>query len=290
MAKNITTKTTIQNLTAEIKSTFAKKTALEEVRSLAASAFKSGLVDGNTVKLFTSADKTGDAAFSFDFPTEYFLDQTKSQFVQEFAWAEATYPGSTNPNLDGKPVMVLAVKTEDGTGVTYSFVDLTYLLNTYEAAAGDGTASVTIDGYKISVNVNVSAEADNALVKKADGLYVPKAEVVDISGKADKVTDAAEGNFAGLDADGNLTDSGKKASDFVSAEDGKRLMTDAEGEKLENIAEGATKVEASETNGNIKINGQEQTVYTLPETVLHDSDISDYTAEEIAAMLADDAE
>lgn len=290
MAKNITTKTTIQNLTAEIKSTFAKKTALEEVRSLAASAFKSGLVEGSTVKLFTSADKTGDAAFSFDFPTEYFLDQTKSQFVQEFAWAEATYPGSTNPNLDGKPVMVLAVKTEDGTGVSYSFVDLTYLLNTYEAAAGDGTASVTIDGYKISVNVNVSAEADNALVKKADGLYVPKAEVVDISGKADKVAGATEGNFAGLDANGNLTDSGKKASDFVAAEDGKRLMTDAEGEKLENIAEGATKVEASETNGNIKINGQEQTVYTLPETVLHDSDISDYTAEEIAAMLADDAE
>lgn len=290
MAKNITTKLTIQNLTAEIKSTFAKKTALEEVRSLAASAFKSGQVDGNTVKLFTSADKTGDAAFSFDFPTEYFLDQTKSQFVQEFAWAEATYPGSTNPSLDGKPVMVLAVKTEDGTGVAYSFVDLTYLLNTYEAAAGDGTASVTIDGYKISVNVNVSSEADNALVKKADGLYVPKAEVVDISGKADKVNGATEGNFAGLDANGNLTDSGKKASDFVAAEDGKRLMTTEEGEKLAGIAEGATKVEASETNGNIKVNGQEQTVYTLPETVLHDSDISDYTAEEIAQMLADDAE
>ena len=32
------------------------------------------------------------------------------------------------------------------------------------------------------------------------------------------------------------------------------------------------------------------TVYTLPDTVLHDSDISDYTAEEIAQMLADDAE
>lgn len=292
MAKNITTKTTIQNLTAEIKSTFAKKTALEEVRSLAASAIHSGLVEGNTVKLFASADKTGDAAFSFDFPTEYFLDQTKSQFVQEFAWSEAAYPGSTNPNLDGKPVMVLAIKGdnegEDNDTVTYSFVDLTYLLNTYKPAAGDGSATVTVDGYSISVNVNVSTEADNALVKKEDGsLYVPKAEVVDISGKADKVTDAAEGNFAGLDAEGNLTDSGKKASDFVAVEEGKRLITDEEAEKLSNIADGATKVEASETNGNVKINGQEQTVYTLPETVLHDSDISDYTAEEIAQMLAD---
>ena len=51
---------------------------------------------------------------------------------------------------------------------------------------------------------------------------------------------------------------------------------------------GATKVEASETNGNIKINGTETTVYTLPDTVLHDTDIKDYSRAEIAALLADD--
>lgn len=37
----------------------------------------------------------------------------------------------------------------------------------------------------------------------------------DPSGKADKVSNATNGNFAGLDSNGNLTDSGKKASDFV---------------------------------------------------------------------------
>ena len=37
----------------------------------------------------------------------------------------------------------------------------------------------------------------------------------DISGKADKVTSATNGNFAGLNSSGNLIDSGKKASDFV---------------------------------------------------------------------------
>ena len=36
--------------------------------------------------------------------------------------------------------------------------------------------------------------------------------------KADKVTNATNGNFAGLDANGNLTDSGKKASDFSKVE------------------------------------------------------------------------
>lgn len=39
----------------------------------------------------------------------------------------------------------------------------------------------------------------------------------DISGKADKVSSATNGNFAGLDSNGNLTDSGKKAGDFQTA-------------------------------------------------------------------------
>lgn len=42
--------------------------------------------------------------------------------------------------------------------------------------------------------------------------------------------------------------------------------------KLDGVAEGATKVEASDTNGNVKIGGTETTVYTLPETVVHDTD------------------
>lgn len=42
-------------------------------------------------------------------------------------------------------------------------------------------------------------------------------QIPSISGKADKVTSATSGNFAGLDANGNLTDSGSKASDFKAA-------------------------------------------------------------------------
>ena len=38
--------------------------------------------------------------------------------------------------------------------------------------------------------------------------------VLDITGKADKVSGATNGNLAGLDGNGNLKDSGKKASDF----------------------------------------------------------------------------
>jgi hypothetical protein len=71
------------------------------------------------------------------------------------------------------------------------------------------------------------------------------------SNKADKVESATNGNFAGLDSNGNLTDSGKKASDFVEAETGKRLMTTEEGTKLAGIEAGA-QVNIIET---VKVNG-----------------------------------
>lgn len=223
----------LKTLASTINDNFATK---NEVAGLA-NAFKSGEVTGNTVKLYTSDDKSGAPAFSFDFPAELFLDQTKTKFVSEFAFSATDYPDATDPNLEGKPVMVLAVKGEDD-AITYSFLNMAALVDTYTAKAGDGTATVTVNGYEISVNVNVSAEADNALVKKGDGLYVPKAAVVDISGKADKVTGATDGNFAGLDADGNLTDSGKSAADF-------------------------SKVDASTTAGAIKVDGTDVTVVEI---------------------------
>lgn len=45
------------------------------------------------------------------------------------------------------------------------------------------------------------------------------------SSKADKVSSATAGNFAGLDANGNLTDSGKKAADFATAAQGAKADT-----------------------------------------------------------------
>lgn len=46
--------------------------------------------------------------------------------------------------------------------------------------------------------------------------YATTSQIPDISGKADKVTSAVDGNFAGLDANGNLTDSGHKHSDYLT--------------------------------------------------------------------------
>lgn len=49
-------------------------------------------------------------------------------------------------------------------------------------------------------------------------------------------------------------------------------MSAADKTKIDGVSDGATKVEASETNGNVKVDGAETTVYTLPETVVHDTD------------------
>ena len=60
------------------------------------------------------------------------------------------------------------------------------------------------------------ASASNKLVSDATA----NEKISDaIAGKADKVSSATNGNFAGLNASGNLTDSGKKASDFATAQE-----------------------------------------------------------------------
>ena len=258
-------------------------TELTPVKAAATAAFKSGKVEGNKVKIFTTTDKTGAAAFEFDFPVEMVLDQAKTAFVPKFIWSLETYPGTEDPNLNGKPVMVLAVKGSDGS-VTYSFMGMAALVDTYKAKveSKDASTTVTIAGYEVDVKVNISKEPNNVLEARADGLYVPKPKETDISGKADKVKSAVNGNFAGLDASGNLTDSGKKAADFVAAEAGKRLMTDAEGTKLGGIAANATKVEKSAINGSVKINGAETQVYKEPSDVVHGSIAS---TEDVTAML-----
>lgn len=63
----------------------------------------------------------------------------------------------------------------------------------------------------------------NAVSGVAQILNKPTIPIV--TGKADKVENATPGNFAGLDADGNLSDSGSKAVDFATAAQGAKADT-----------------------------------------------------------------
>lgn len=183
------------------------KTEIQAVADVAADAIKYISVSGNTVSFWKDAEHSGTADFTVDFPKEIFLDAARTSFVPNFTFSAATYPGATNPSLDGKPVFVLAVKgTTDpvsGTAsdtVTYSFLNMEDLVDVYTIKAGDSSKILSIANNAITVHI--SAAANNAITVQNDGLHV------DISAKADKVSGATAGNLASLDANGNITDSG----------------------------------------------------------------------------------
>lgn len=84
---------------------------------------------------------------------------------------------------------------------------------------------IDLSGYalksEMSVEAGTGANADKTTITLKTGTSATVLTThQDISGKADKVTSATSGNFAGLDGNGNLTDSGSKASDFATAAQG----------------------------------------------------------------------
>ena len=181
-------------------------------------AIKYVAVSGNTISLFTTEDGSGTAAYTVDFPKDFLLDQAKTLFVPNFTFSAATYPGAVNPSLDGKPVMVLAVKgtTDVASGtandtVNYSFMDMSALVDTYSVKAGDSAKILNISGYEIEVKI--STAANNALTVQNDGLHV------DISGKADKPASAVVDNIAVFDTSKNPVDSGITKNNVVLKSD-----------------------------------------------------------------------
>ena len=85
-----------------------------------------------------------------------------------------------------------------------------YEENTYETEITGETGKIYLD------------LTTNDTYRWSGSAYV-KINDVDISSKADKVSSATNGNFAGLDSNGNLVDSGKKASDFVLTTDSAKM-------------------------------------------------------------------
>ena len=91
-------------------------------------------------------------------PKEQFLDLTKTTFVQSFTWSSTTYPGSTNPNLNGKPVLVLALKNSSDNTVAYSFLNMYELVDTYTA-----DSPIKVTGRKITHMNSTVEPGDKAI-------------------------------------------------------------------------------------------------------------------------------
>lgn len=93
-----------------------------------------------------------------------------------------------------------------------------------EKGAANGVASLNENGkvptaqlpeFSIEDAKDVSAadKSNGDVLTYKDGVW--EAEPINMDAKADKVADATNGNFASLDANGNLKDSGNKATDFI---------------------------------------------------------------------------
>ena len=142
-----------------------------------------------------------------------------------------------HPETESTIVSTTEIKSEDGT----------------KTLVGAGSVQSALTEIARNVETVTSGTVNDVKVKDGDStksVVVSGIATVDISEKANKAT----------------TLDGYGITDAVEKEDGKGLSTNdyttVEKTKLAGITEGANKVEASTTNGNIKIDGVETVVYT----------------------------
>lgn len=271
-------------------------------------------MDGNFKTKQTAVSKSGTSLKTVTAITQNANGEVDATFsdIQEASTSQAgvvQLNDATNSTSTSQAATANAVKKAyDHVGTSIAALDA-------EKTSADGTnvqVKVTeVDGKVTAVNITTdNTENKNNKVTSwssttTDTHYPSEKLVKDsLDDKADKVSSATSGNYAGLDANGNLTDSGSKAADFATAAQGSKadsavqgvkldgassaltpdankvvtipnaaptgtgatngLMTAADKAKLNGITSGANKVEASNTNGNIKIDGTETNVYTHP--------------------------
>lgn len=98
-----------QNLATVAHVTTAMTRVKNELDKLDAKNYGDVAIADGQLKFFA---KTGDDTplKTIDLPEELFLDQVRTTFVPTFVFSAASYPNATNPNLDGKPVLVTATQ------------------------------------------------------------------------------------------------------------------------------------------------------------------------------------
>lgn len=107
-----------------------------------------------------------------------------------------------------------------------------------------------LDVSNITANLGASktlsalSETDGKISATATPIQISQSQVTnlttDLGNKADKVYNSTSGNFAGLDENGNLIDSGKKASDFATSTQGGKADSAIQGVKLNGASSALT--------------------------------------------------
>ena len=110
-------------------------------------------------------------------------------------------------------------------------------------------------------------EQEIAILEEAAG-FDPQSLVDELAAKADKVESATNGNFASLDSEGNLKDSGKKSSDFATAAQGAKADTALQSADIENKLDKVSSVTADHftalnADGTLKDSGYSDSSFAL---------------------------
>jgi hypothetical protein len=164
----------------------------------------------------------------------------------EIAIAYSTVDVTVGEGKATQPVLLMKVGNGEKT-----FADLPWL----SARAADVLeACKTTAGLTAFVN-NVIATADMATNEK----------FTELANKVETLNGDEETAGSVAKAIKDAIDALKLDETYVAQEEGKSLIADTEIARLEAMSDGANKVEKSETNGNIKIDGQEVIVYTHPD-------------------------
>ena len=134
---------------------------------------------------------------------------------------------ATNTSVDDKIAAALSSTYKPGGSLAPAGVVAALLVAANEGKVYNLSAALTLDATSAALFVDgkagdVIAAGSNIVVinTATTGTAVYKfdqlAGFVDLSGKADKDTDAVSGNFAMFDANGNPVDSGHKHSDYLT--------------------------------------------------------------------------
>lgn len=256
----------------------------------------SGFGAGKTLATLTETD--GKVAATFQD-----IEITKSQ-VSDFP-TEMTPSSHTHGNItdDGKIGNTAGLGIVTGTGGTVTAKDFTQA--SPATASGTTTEFISTVAQGSDGAISASKQAITPASTSAAGIVqlssstssssetmaaTPKA-VSDLAaslgaGKADKVSGATEGNFAGLDSNGNLTDSGKKASDFATAAQGSKADTAIQGVKVngtELTKDSLNKVDITAVTG---VKGSSESTYRTGQVSITAGNVGAYTTAEADAALA----
>ena len=192
------------------------KTAAEAAQTAAESA--------SSTASSASGTATNAASSAETYKTDAQTAKTAAETAQGLAETAQTAAEAAEDNAEASALVAegYAVGKQDGEAVSSG----TYYQNNAAYYAGEASDSATAAASSESDAEDAASDAEAYAVGKRGGVDVSSDDPAyhnnakyysdSMIGKADMVANAVEGNFAGLDDDGNLVDSGSKPSDFLT--------------------------------------------------------------------------